>query len=218
MVHPLWKQYGNPQKTKNRITVWSNNSTSGYISEENENTNSKRYRHPYVHVSIIYSNQDMETTEVSINRWMKTWYTCLCVCVYVHIYACVHAKSLQLCLTLDDPMDWSPPGTSVHEILQARVSEWVSMPSCRGSSWPRDWTTSLMSHTLADGFFTSDTWKSCTHTHTHTHTHTMEYYSVVKRSGILPFAMTWMNLESIILSEISLTEKGIYCILLMHGI
>ena len=56
------------------------------------------------------------------------------------------------------------------------------------------------------------------HTHTHTHTHTMEYYSVVKRSGILPFAMTWMNLESIILSEISLTEKGIYCILLMHGI
>ena len=69
-----------------------------------------------------------------------------------------------------------------------------------------------MSHTLADEFFTSDTWKS------HTHTHTMQYYSVVKRSGILPFAMTWMNLEGTILSEMSHTEKGIYCILLMYGI
>ena len=50
----------------------------------------------------------------------------------------VHAKSLQSCLTLCDPMDYSLPGSSVHGILQARVLEWVVMPSSRGSSQPRD--------------------------------------------------------------------------------
>ena len=34
------------------------------------------------------------------------------------------AKALQLCLTLCNPMDWSPPGSSIHEIFQARVLEW----------------------------------------------------------------------------------------------
>ena len=42
--------------------------------------------------------------------------------------------------TLCHPMDCSPPGSSVHGILQARILQWVAMPSFRGSSWPRDWT------------------------------------------------------------------------------
>ena len=50
------------------------------------------------------------------------------------------AKSLQLCLTLCDPMDCSLPGSTVCRILQARILEWVSMPSFRGSSRPRDRT------------------------------------------------------------------------------
>ena len=45
-----------------------------------------------------------------------------------------------------------------------------------------------------------------THTHTHTHTHTMEYYSALKKNEIFPFAGTWMNLESIMLSETSQTK------------
>jgi len=40
-----------------------------------------------------------------------------------------HAKSLQSCLTLCDPRDCSPPGFSVHMILQARILEWVALPS-----------------------------------------------------------------------------------------
>ena len=52
----------------------------------------------------------------------------------------LHAKSLRLCLTLGDPMDCSPPGSSVRGILQARILEWVAMPSSRGSSRPRDQT------------------------------------------------------------------------------
>ena len=53
------------------------------------------------------------------------------------------------------------------------------------------------------------------HTHTHTHTHTQEYYSVIKKNEILPFATTWIDLEDISLSEISQTEKNKYSILLL---
>ena len=38
-------------------------------------------------------------------------------------------QSLQSCLTLCDPMDYSPPGSSVDGILQARILEWVAVPS-----------------------------------------------------------------------------------------
>ena len=53
---------------------------------------------------------------------------------------CMRAKSLQSCPSLCDPMDCSPPGSSVHGILQARILEWVAMPSSRGSFQPRDQT------------------------------------------------------------------------------
>ena len=42
----------------------------------------------------------------------------------------------QLCRFFADPMDCSPPDSSVHGILQARILEWVAMPSSRGSSQP----------------------------------------------------------------------------------
>ena len=46
----------------------------------------------------------------------------------------------QSCPTLCDPMDYSSSGSSVHGILQARILEWVAMPSSRGSPQPRDQT------------------------------------------------------------------------------
>ena len=54
------------------------------------------------------------------------------------IRICMHTKSLLLCPALCDPMDCSPPGSSVHGNLQARILVWISMPSSRGSYWPRD--------------------------------------------------------------------------------
>ena len=45
------------------------------------------------------------------------------------------------------------------------------------------------------------------------HIYTMEYYPVIKKSKTLPFAATWMNLEGIMLSEISQTEKDKYCMI-----
>ena len=52
------------------------------------------------------------------------------------------ARSLRSCPTLCDPLDYSPPVSSVHGILQARMREWVAMPFSRGSSPPRDRTMS----------------------------------------------------------------------------
>ena len=57
-----------PQKTENRTTIWSNNPTLGHVSGQKYNL--KRYMHPYVHSSNIYNSQDMETTQMSIYRWM----------------------------------------------------------------------------------------------------------------------------------------------------
>ena len=55
------------------------------------------------------------------------------------------------CLTLWEPMDYSPPGSSVHGILQARIVEWVAIPFSRRSFWPRSWTWVSC---IAGGFFT----------------------------------------------------------------
>ena len=49
-------------------------------------------------------------------------------------------KVTQSCPTLCNPMDRSPPGSSVRGILQAGILEWVAIPSSRGSSRPRDQT------------------------------------------------------------------------------
>ena len=48
--------------------------------------------------------------------------------LYLVVRTSVHTKSLQSCLTLCDPMDCSPPGSSVNGILQARILKWVAIP------------------------------------------------------------------------------------------
>ena len=63
--------------------------------------------------------------------------------------AAAAAKSLQSCPTLCDPIDGSPLGSFVPGILQARILEWVAMPSSRGSSRSRDQTLRLMCAALA---------------------------------------------------------------------
>ena len=57
------------------------------------------------------------------------------------ICACAHDKSLQSCPTLCDTMDCTPPASSICGILQARILEWVTVTSSRGSSQPRDLTS-----------------------------------------------------------------------------
>ena len=61
-------------------------------------------------------------------------------CHYLLSKACACVLSCFSCVQLCDPMDCGPSGSSVHGILQARILEWVAMPSSRESSWPRDQT------------------------------------------------------------------------------
>ena len=75
------------------------------------------------------------------------WWTSQ-VCVPSHTCYLLRVECVlaaQLCLTLCDPMDCSPPGPSIHEVLQARILEWVAIPCSRGSSWPtyRTWVSCI---------------------------------------------------------------------------
>ena len=54
---------------------------------------------------------------------------------------------LRLCPALCNPMDCSPPGSSVPGTLQVRILAWVVMPSSRGSSWPQETCVSYVSST-----------------------------------------------------------------------
>ena len=75
---------------------------------------------------------------------------------FVSFFLCVCTKSIQSCPTLCHLMDRSPPGTSVHGILQARILEWVAMTSSRGSSRPRDRTCVSCDSCTAGRFFTAE--------------------------------------------------------------
>ena len=71
----------------------------------------------------------------------------MCVCV--------------LTLTFCDPIGCSPPGSSVHGILQVRILKWIAISSSRGSSWPRDWALIFCISCIAGGFFTTGaTWEA----------------------------------------------------------
>ena len=57
---------------------------------------------------------------------------------------------------LCDPLDCSPPGSSAHGIIQARILKWVAMPSSKGSSQPRDRSPASCISCIAGGFFTTE--------------------------------------------------------------
>ena len=74
------------------------------------------------------------------------FWVCVCeACMHVHIYMSVLVT--QSCLTLCNPTDCSPSGSSVHGILQTRILKWVAIPFSRRSSRPRVYC-------IADRFFT----------------------------------------------------------------
>ena len=73
-------------------------------------------------------------------------------------YCLKHTHTMPTCsvasvMTLCDLTDCSPPGSSVHGILQVRRLKWVAMPSCRGSSPLRDQTHAFYVSCIAGTFF-----------------------------------------------------------------
>ena len=108
-------------------------------------------------VPITYSTYSIYSIFYAPSLFLNTHgYVCTHTHTHTHMYillgvliACVFVT--QLCTILCDPMNCSPPGSSVHWILQARILEWVAIPFTRGSSWPRDQT--WVSH-ITGRFFT----------------------------------------------------------------
>ena len=92
--------------------------------------------------------------------------------------AAAAAKSLQSCLTLCNPMDYSPPDSSVHGILQARILQWVAMPSSRGL-FPTQGYQTCNSH-AADGFFTTEALGTPLRYHVHEADFTRSFESLTK--------------------------------------
>ena len=69
-----------------------------------------------------------------------TWRIEFRINIFELLHVCVYMLVAQSCPALRNPMECSPPGSSVHEILQARILEWVAILFSRGSSQPRDHT------------------------------------------------------------------------------
>ena len=91
-------------------------------------------------LSTAFSMKPFLTTLSKMTLAFTHSLTCSSSLLYLSLQhllcACMHAKSLQQCLTLCDLMDCGLPDSSVHELLQERILEWLAMPSSRGSSQP----------------------------------------------------------------------------------
>ena len=93
----------------------------------------------------LLTSQEINLSKGILYLWQFIIYRFRISYIHTHIYAlkwqkCTCAQSFQSCLTLCNPVDCSLRSSSVHGILQARILEWVSIPSSRGSSQPRDQT------------------------------------------------------------------------------
>ena len=126
-------------------------------------------------------------------------------------------RSLQSCPTLSDLIDGSPPGSPVPGILQARILEWVAISF--SNAWKRrvkvkslsrvrlvatPWTAAHQAPPSM-GFSRQEYWSGVPMP-----SPTMDYYSATRKNEIMQFAATWMDLEIIILSGVSQTEKEKY--------
>ena len=106
----------------------------GWMREEDAEQFTIPWTHSYYRIAELGNTSKLYTGELSHFQ-----------------FSSVHFSSVvQSCLTLCDPLDCSPPGSSIHGILQARVLEWVAISFSRGSSRPRDQTQ--VSHSVGRCF------------------------------------------------------------------
>ena len=119
-------------KTKNRVTIWPNNPTTGHIPRENHN--SKRHMHTNIHCSIIYNNQVMEATYMPINRQMDKEDV---ACVYKGILLS-HKKEWNwvICRDVDGPRDCH---TEWSKSEREKQISYINAYLCNLEKWYR-WT------------------------------------------------------------------------------
>ena len=102
--------------------------------------------------SIISDNDRLKSDRSYVSKWLRggerhgiSNFPNKLFISYTDIFRfCLYQWSevAQSCPTLCDPMDYGPPGSSIHGIFQASVLEWVTISFSRVSSWPRDRTGS----------------------------------------------------------------------------
>ena len=109
------------KKIKNGPTIQSSSSPYGYLSEENENTNSERYLH-----SLSSRQHYLEQPRYRSNLSARGQLSGYKDVVYTHS-GILKVKVAQSCLTRCNPMDYT-----VHGILQTRILEWVVIPFSPG--------------------------------------------------------------------------------------
>ena len=121
--------------------VWLNNLLPSFFKKS-----SQSYLVPFQSIVItwwILKEDGISSPKSKLSHWA--------------LHMCLCAKSLQLCPTLCGPMHCHLPDHSVHGILQAKILEWVAMPSSRGSSRPRDRTCISFISCIGGRFFTTST-------------------------------------------------------------
>ena len=111
------------------------NSVDCIILEVAESDTTERLiTHFHVHIYHFWAPESLQTVTAAT----KLRDACSLRESYEKPTAWLCFKSLLSCLTLRDPVDCSPPGSSVHGVLWARTLQWVAMPSSRVFSQPRD--------------------------------------------------------------------------------
>ena len=90
----------------------------------------------FVHLSVFVSLS--LCVSLCLSLFLCLFMLCLSITLFLSLLPSVLCSVTQSCLTLCNPMDCSPPGSSVHGILQARTLEWVVISSSRRSSQLRN--------------------------------------------------------------------------------
>ena len=127
-LHPYLYLYMYPVNTHIHIHIYTQTLINAHILINTYiliNIQARIYTQTHIYTHS-YSCARTIPISVAIHRPISTPIT-----ISISIPILTHAKSLQSCLTLCDPMDYSPPGTFVHGILQARILEWVVVPSSK---------------------------------------------------------------------------------------
>ena len=101
--------------------------------EVDDKKKDRRTTRPLRWASSVKGTYNM-TKFISLLGGLNEWVNIKCSAWHMVLFSLL--SPVWLC----DPLDYNPPGSSVHGISQARMLEWVDISYSRGSSWPRDWT------------------------------------------------------------------------------
>ena len=100
LVWPLRKQYRiSLEKTKNRVSIWSSNPTSGHISRKDRNSNLKRYMHPSVHRTLFTITRTWKQPKCpTTDDWLKKmWHIYTRMHTLMHTHTHTHTHTMECC-------------------------------------------------------------------------------------------------------------------------